>query len=146
MSTARWPAGLYGFASGFLRYIARLSAYMYLGVDKYPPFSGAEDDSYPVRVHIEPPLDHYSRVKVFFRSIYAIVAIVIRYAMGIVISGVSFISWFVIVVTGRQPASLQNALRFALAYTTQADALIFLVTETYPPFGEGGVAAVEPAV
>ncbi len=140
MFTGRWPAGLYDFAGGFLRYITRLSAYLYLGVDKYPPFSGAEDDSYPVRVHIAPPLDHYSRVKVFFRFFYAIVAIVIRYAMSIVISCVSLISWFAILITGRQPASLQNALRFALNYTTQADALMFLITETYPPFGEGDVS------
>lgn len=146
MFTGRWPAGLYEFASGFLRYMTRLSAYLYLGVDTYPPFSGAEDDSYPVRVHIAPPLQRYSRVKVLFRFIYAIVAIVIRYAMGIVISCAAFISWFVIVLTGRQPASLQNALKFALSYTTQADGLLFLITETYPPFGEGGEPSAQPAV
>src|ERR1019366_10281226 len=89
--TARWPGSLYGFMSGFLRYIARLSAYLYLGVDQYPPFSDAEDESYPVRVHIAPPLDHYSRLKVFFRGIYAILAMVIRYALGIVISFVAFL-------------------------------------------------------
>ena len=143
--TARWPGSLYGFMSGFLRYIARLSAYLYLGVDQYPPFSGAEDDSYPVRVHIAPPLDHYSRLKVFFRGIYAILAMVIRYALGIVISFVAFLSWFVIVITGRQPASLQNALNFSLAYTTRADALMFLITETYPPFGESDAATAQPA-
>ena len=80
--TGRWPSGLYGFAGGFLRYITRFSAYLFLGVDNYPPFSGSEDDSYPVRVHIAPPLDRYSRLKVFFRPIYAVLAIVIRYAMA----------------------------------------------------------------
>jgi hypothetical protein len=43
-----------------------------------------------------------------------------------------------IVVTGRQPESLQNAINFSLAYTIRADALMFLITETYPPFGENG--------
>jgi Domain of unknown function (DUF4389) len=140
MFTARWPESLYGFMGGFVRYVARLSAYVYLGVDQYPPFGGAEDDSYPVRVHIAPPLARYSRLKVFFRGIYAILAQVIRYAMGIVISFVAFLSWFAIVITGRQPASLQNALDFALSYTTRADALIFLITETYPPFGASDTA------
>jgi hypothetical protein len=138
MITARWPAPLYEFTGNFLRYITRLNAYLLLGVDKYPAFNGAEDDSYPVRVHIAPALDHYSRLKVFFRYFYAIVAMVIRYALGIVISLVSFLSWFAIVITGRQPESLQNALNFSLSYTTQADALLFLITETYPPFGESG--------
>ncbi|MDQ6776238.1 MAG: DUF4389 domain-containing protein [Actinomycetota bacterium] len=87
-----------------------MSAYFCLGVDQYPPFSGAEPATYPVRVHIAPPLDHYSRVKVFFRPIYAIVAIAIRYALGILMAIVSTPSWFAIVFTGRQPASLQNTL------------------------------------
>jgi hypothetical protein len=146
MFTGRWPAGLYEFAGGFLRYITRLSAYLYLGVDDYPPFSGAPDDSYPVRVHIAPPLARYSRVKVFFRSIYAILAMVIRYALSIVISVVAFLSWFAIVITGRQPAALQNALSFALSYTTRADGLIFLITETYPSLGETGAASTQPAI
>lgn len=146
MFTGRWPAGLYEFAGGYLRYISRLSAYMYLGVDQYPPFSGAPDDSYPVRVHIAPPLDRYSRVKVFFRGLYAILAVIIRYAMAIVIGAVALISWFVIVITGRQPAGLQNALSFALSYTARADGLIYLITETYPPLGDDGAPAVQPAM
>jgi hypothetical protein len=146
MFTGRWPAGLYEFASGYLRYISRMTAYMYLGVDQYPPFNGAPDDSYPVRVHIAPPLDRYNRVKVFFRGWYAILAMIIRYAMAIVISAVGLISWFAIVFTGRQPAALQNALSFALSYTTRADGLIFLITETYPPLGDDGVPAVQPAM
>ena len=141
MFTARWPDGLYSFMCGFLRYITRLSAYLYLGVDQYPPFSGADDESYPVRVHIAPALAQYSRLKVFFRGIYAILAIVIRYALGIVIGFVAFLSWVVIVITGRQPASLQNALNFSLTYITQADALVFLITETYPPFGASDAPA-----
>lgn len=133
--TARWPESLYGFTCGFLRYITRLSAYLFLGVDRYPPFSGAPHEDYPVRVPIDPPLERYSRLKVAFRVFYAILAYVIRYALGIVLSFVAFLSWFVIVITGRQPASMQGALDFCLAYTTRADALFFLITETYPPFG-----------
>jgi Domain of unknown function (DUF4389) len=134
--TGRFPLGLYDFIAGFLRYVTRLTAYLYLGVDAYPPFNGGEHPDYPVRVQIPPPQESYNRLKVFFRFIYAILALVIRYALGIVISIVSFLSWFVIVITGRQPPGLQNALDFSLAYTTRADALIFLITETYPPFGE----------
>ena len=137
--TGRWPGGLYEFAGGFLRYLTRFSAYLFLGALKYSPFSGAEDDNYPVRVHIAPALHHYSRVKVFFRPIYAILALVIRYALGIVISVVAFLSWFAIVITGRQPASLQNALDFSLSYTTRRRA-IFLITQTYPALGEGSAA------
>ena len=40
-------------------------------------------------------------------------------------------------ITGRQPALLQNALNFSLSYTTRSDALIFLITQTYPALEEG---------
>jgi cytochrome bd-type quinol oxidase subunit 1 len=143
--TARWPESLYDFAAGYLRYAGRLGGYLNLGVDAYPPFSGAEYDGYPVRVHIDPPLDHYSRLKVFFRPLYAIGAYIIRYAMAIVLEFVGLASWFVIVVTGRQPQSLQNAINFALTYTIRADALLFLVTEIYPPFGESAEPPMSPA-
>jgi len=146
MFTARWPVGLYEFMGGFLRYITRVTAYLYLGVDEYPPFNGAESDSYPVRVHIAPPLERYSRVKVFFRPLYAILALVIRYALHIVISVVAVLSWFVIVITGREPESLQNALRFALSYTTRADGLIYLITETYPALEDDDGARAQPAM
>lgn len=146
LSTARWPSGLYEFSGGFLRYIARFSAYLCLGVDAYPPFNGTDDPSYPVRVQIAPPLDHYSRIKVLFRPIYAILAIIIRYALGFVITAVAFLSWFAIVITGRQPEGLQNALSFSLSYTTRADALLFLITETYPPFGESAGTTAQPMI
>lgn len=136
--SGRFPESLYVFSSGFLRYVTRVTAYFYLGVDQYPPFSGADDANYPVRVRIAPPQAHYSRLKVLFRLIYAILALVIRYAMSIVIAFVALLSWFAIVITGRQPESLQDALNFALSYTTRADALIFLITETYPPISENG--------
>jgi Domain of unknown function (DUF4389) len=145
MFTGRWPVSLYEFTGGFLRYITRVSAYMYLGVDEYPPFNGNEDDSYPVRVHIAPPLEQYNRLKVFFRPLYAILAMAIRYAMAIVISVVGFLSWWAIVVTGRKPESLQNALSFALSYTTRADGLIFLITETYPALEENPTTALPAA-
>ena len=135
--TGRWPQSLYNFTCGFLRYVSRLSAYLYLGVDQYPPFNGADNDSYPVRVQIAPALERYSRVKVLFLVLYALVAYVIRYAMGIVLSFVSLVSWVVIVITGRQPEALQDALNFSLAYTVRADALMFMLVQTYPPFGSG---------
>src|SRR3954451_19526887 len=50
--TGRWPAALYEFAAGFLRFAARFSAYFILIVDVYPPFDGGEHPEYPVQFHI----------------------------------------------------------------------------------------------
>jgi hypothetical protein len=47
---------------------------------------------------------------------------------------VGIASWFVIVITGRQPQGLQNAIVFCITYSIRAYALMYLITETYPPF------------
>jgi uncharacterized protein DUF4389 len=144
--TARWPSPLYGFAVGFMRYQARVSAYLYLAVDPYPPFSGADDPSYPVRVQVAPPLERYSRLKVFFRVIYSYLAQVIAAALAYVILFASFLSWWMIVFTGRQSETLQDALRWSLGYVVRANALIYLLTETYPLLSEPAAPASAPPV
>jgi hypothetical protein len=37
--TGRYPAGLFGFSAGVLRWQTRVNAYAYLIADRYPPFS-----------------------------------------------------------------------------------------------------------
>lgn len=134
--TGRWPRGLYDFVAGYLRIQGRVNAYMLLGVDPYPSFGTGVEPSYPARVHVGEPLPAYSRLKVFFRGIYAIPTMIVNYALSLVAYGVAFVSWIVIVVTGKQPAGLQDALRFSLSYITRAGALMLLVTETYPPLSD----------
>ena len=132
--TGRWPAGLYEFVGGVLRFTMRLHAYTFLAVDKYPPFALAPDDSYPVRVRVAPPQASYSRLKVLLRILYVIPAYIIAYVLTIFSELIAIVAWFVIVIIGKQPAGLQNALVFCLKYVTGASALMFLLTETYPPF------------
>jgi hypothetical protein len=45
--TGQYPEGMYGFSVGVSRWFARVTAYMYLLVDEYPPFSLAADAGAP---------------------------------------------------------------------------------------------------
>lgn len=63
----RMPTGLASFIERVVRYQARISAYMYLLTDVYPPFS-LDADGYPVELHVEQP-DRLNRAAVFFRLI-----------------------------------------------------------------------------
>jgi hypothetical protein len=133
--TARWPPSLYNFTVGVLRFMMRVNCYAFLACDPYPPFGLEEDPNYPVRLHADPPLEQYSRLKVLFRILYIIPAYIVVYVLTILMEFVAIADWVVIVVTGKQPQGLQNVVEFVMTYIAGAYSLFFLITETYPPFG-----------
>lgn len=131
--TGRYPAGLYAFNSGALRWLARLSAYGYLEVDAFPPFGFADDAAYPVRVQFADPAPKYSRGKALLRILLVIPVMLIAYAMSLVLGVVVIAAWLIAVITGSMPKPLHDVLDLCLAYTMKAYGYIFLLTETYPP-------------
>jgi hypothetical protein len=132
--TGRYPQGLYDFVAHFNRFLARVTAYAALLCDPYPPFSGAPDESYPVRMEFAGPLESYSRLKTFFRIILAIPILILRYVMGLLLEVGALAAWVVIVVTGKMPRGLFDLMVLANSYTARSDAYLYLLTETYPPF------------
>jgi hypothetical protein len=132
--TGRYPKGLYDFVADFNRFLARVTAYGVLLTDAYPPFSGGDDPSYPVRMSFAGPLERYSRLKTFFRAILAIPILVLRYVINLLLEIGAFASWFVILFTGKMPRGLFDLMVLANSYTARSDAYVYLLTETYPPF------------
>jgi len=132
--TARYPGSLYDFMAGYLRFLTRVTAYAALLCDPYAPFGGSPNDAYPVRMDFAGPLEHYSRLKTFFRFILAIPLLIIRYVMGLLLEVGAVAAWFVIVVTGKMPQGLFDLMVLANSYTARSDAYLLLLTETYPPF------------
>jgi len=143
--TGRWPQGLYDFTAGVLRYMTRLNAYMYLAADPYPPFDMQEHPEYPIRLRVAPPKESYSRVKVFFRGLLAIPVMLIYYALSLVMQIGAFLSWFVIVFTGKQPEGLQNMINLGVGYGARGYAYMLLLTEDFPPFSSEDQETVPPA-
>ena len=132
--TARYPDSLYEFLARFNRLTATATAYSALLCDPYPPFSGAEESSYPVRMHFAGALEAYSRLKTCFRFILAIPIVFMRYAIHFLLEVGAFAAWFVIVFTGKVPRGLFDVMVLANSYTARSDAYLLLLTETYPPF------------
>jgi hypothetical protein len=141
--TGRYPRGMYDFVAGFLRYQTRAYGYGYLLTDAYPPFTGAPEVDYPVRLNVGAPKERYSRLKALFRVVLAIPVYLILYAMQIVAQIGALLAWFAIVVLGRQPRGLQEMIILGLSYQMRATAYLLLVTEDWPPFtDDGGTARI----
>jgi hypothetical protein len=130
--TGGLPPGMYNFIARFLLYTTQVYAYTTLLTDVYPEFGGSE--GYPVRMQFAGPLPQYSRLKTFFRLILAIPILILRYVAGLLIEVAAIFAWFAIVITGRMPQGLQDALVLAESFTARTDAYVLLLTETYPPF------------
>jgi hypothetical protein len=131
--TGRYPQGLYDFVAGLLRYSTAVYGYVAFLTDEYPPFS-ADTDNYPVRLRVPPPKPEYDRLKAAFRIILAIPVLIVAYAMQVVWEVGAFISWFAILILGRQPKGLQDMIVLGLSYQQRAYAYVMLVTEDWPPF------------
>jgi hypothetical protein len=134
--TARYPEGLYRFACGALRNAYRVNGYYLLLTDEYPPFDGKAETAYPITISFPPPLEHYSRLKAFFRGILAIPVAIIAYIFQLLCTVGSFAAWFVIVFTGKMPKGLQDLIDMGMRYTVRAHAYYWLITETWPPLSE----------
>jgi hypothetical protein len=131
--TGRFPKGLYDFIAGWTRFITRVTGYVSLLTDTYPPFDGADDPAYPIRMQFA-ALDRYSRLKTLLRIVLAIPIVILRYVMGLLLQIGAFAAWVVILITGKLPRGLFDLMVLANSYTARSDAYLYLLTETYPPF------------
>ena len=79
--TGQVPEGLHNFIASWLRYATRVSAYVFLLTDPFPPFGAG--GSYPVDARIDPTAPQ-SRLTVGFRIFLAIPAMLLTYVFRMV--------------------------------------------------------------
>jgi hypothetical protein len=146
----RYPAWLYGFNSGVVRFGVRINAWIYLQTDVWPPFGLSEDTSYPIRVIFPPIAERQSRLKAFFRLILALPMLLLSYAVNYMHLWIAVIAWVTIVFRGYLPEGINNALTFVNGFYARLYGYITILTDDYPPIGAEaakGVAAPDaPAV
>jgi hypothetical protein len=136
--TGRLPGFAANFLVGYLRWLTRVYAYGYLLTGVYPPFS-LEDADYPVRVAAAP--GRLNRLAVLFRYFLLIPCWIV---VGIVSYGaftiVAFVSWLIVLIAGRMPEPLHQALAATLRYQVRTFAFAAMVTSAYPGglFGDPG--------
>jgi uncharacterized membrane protein YfbV (UPF0208 family) len=136
------PDALHNFLAAYIRYAIHVGAYLLLAAEPFPDFLGKP--GYPVDVEISPPQPQ-NRWKVGFRIILAIPASLIagalisgsartygvNYGLGLA-SVAAVLGWFAALVRTRLPRGLRDAIAYALSYSAQLDAYLFLLTDRYP--------------
>ena len=130
--TARYPRSLFGLAVMYFRWNARVTAYVALLRDEYPPFGGSSPE-YPVRFDVEYP-EKLSRLLIFVKWLLAIPHILILGLLGILGIVVYVIGWFAILFTGRFPRSLFDFLVGIRRWSLRVNAYVWLMRDEYPPF------------
>jgi hypothetical protein len=129
----KYPAGLFGFSTGVLRWNTAVNGYALLLTGKYPPFS-LQDTGYPIRLDIDPAISGRSRLTAFFRIILAIPHFVVLYFLRIFATILVIISWFVALITGRVPDGLHKLIGGYVRWNARATAYLLLLADPYPPF------------
>jgi Domain of unknown function (DUF4389) len=128
--TGRLPEWAHTFLGGVIRWYTRVSAYVFLLTDSYPPFSLA-DLEYPVRP-VLPARGPLNRVSVFFRIILVIPAAVFY---EIVLNGLTFpllfIMWIAVLVRGSLPPPLYDAYAAFLRYQARLHSWFSMLTSEY---------------
>jgi Domain of unknown function (DUF4389) len=128
--TGRLPVFAADFLTGYLRWTARVYAYTLLLTDVYPPFS-LEDADYPVRVAAMP--GRLNRLAVLFRFFLLIPAWIVVTVVGYgAFTIVQFVTWLIVLISGRMPDALYAALAAALRYQIRAIGFAVMLTSAYP--------------
>ncbi len=135
--TGQVPAGLADFLAGYLRWFSRVTAYVWLLTDAYPPFALA-DEAYPVRVSVTP--GRLNRLAVLFRLFLAIPAFIVAEVAGWGIGIAALVIWLIVLIAGRMPDTLYQALAAILRYLIRLQGYWLLLTATYP----GGLFGDQP--
>lgn len=141
--TGRYPAGMYNFSVGAMRYANRVNGFTTLLTDVWPPFDLGEHPEYPVRARFAPRPERQSRLKAFFRFILVIPIDIVYYVFSIVSAIALFVAWIVCVIAGKQPEGLQTFLVGWVGYQLRFSSYHLLLRDEYPPlFRWNGRASV----
>ncbi|MFL6240416.1 MAG: DUF4389 domain-containing protein [Actinomycetes bacterium] len=128
--TGRLPDGLHEFMSGVVRWQTRVGGYLYLLTDNYPPFSLNPEPRYDVEYGTtHQPLN---RAAVFFRFILAFPAYALQALVGVGYVFVLIVTWFIVLIVGRLPATVFDASAGLLRYSARVSSYFWLLTPAYP--------------
>lgn len=130
--TGKRNEGIWDLQNAWLGYYARVYAYGNLLFDPYPPF-GTDPGATGVTFSFERPTGA-NRLTNALRLIWAIPASIITAVLSFAAFFVVLVSWFAIVITGRQSRGMFDFILKVERYAIRTQAYSMLMTDTYPRY------------
>ena len=143
--TGKRNESMFNMQRSWMYYATRVYGYVGLLYDEYPAFA-SDGPPAPVRTSLAYE-ENAERLSSALRFLWVIPAAIIMIFVGIAAEVLVLISWFVIVITGKQPRGMWDFILKVMRFGFQVQSYAFLMTDTYPKFGEGagpGVGAPPP--
>jgi len=132
----RYPKGLYDLNAGIVRFLIRVTAWIYLQTDEWPAFGIGDEPSYPIRVNFAPPAERQSRLKALFRYILALpVLLVLSYGTAYIQLCAGLVAWLTIVFRGYMPEGINDMMTFVNSFHARVYGYLAILTDDYPPIG-----------
>lgn len=131
--TGRWPRGAFDFVVGTLRWYYRVLAYHHLMTDSYPPFSLADDPSYPVRLNINYP-EHVANWRPLVQWLLAIPYLLVAGVLYWLTGVLTIVAFFTVLFTKRIPRGVFELMVPGLRWNLRGGAYAYFMTDRYPPF------------
>jgi hypothetical protein len=88
---------------------------------------------YPATFTFDPP-EKVANWRPLVNWILAIPHLIVLYALRTVSEAIAFVSWFIILFTGKLPSGLANLQVLCLRYSTRTSVYAAFLQEEYPPF------------
>lgn len=131
--TGKRNKSIYDMQRSWLDYYARVASYTGLVHDVFPPF-GTDPGTVPVRTDLayeEPG----NRLTTGLRFLWVIPAALLLAVVAIAAYVVAFVSWLMILFTGKQSQGMWDFIYKAIRYLLRVQAYALLMTDTYPSYG-----------
>jgi hypothetical protein len=128
--TGRLPQSFADFLLGELRWRIRVTAYVYLLTDVYPPFALSSDANYPIDVAVRS--GRLNRLAVLFRYFLAIPGSLAVALVSVGMYVFSIVTWVATLVKGETPRAMFEANAATIRYATRLAAYFYMLTSFYP--------------
>lgn len=129
----RYPRWWFDFAREFVRFGARVCAYLALLTDQYP--STVDEQSVHLEIDYPDVKQDLNRWLPLVKWLLAIPHVIVLFVLGTIAILAVYVAWFAILITGRYPRPLFDYVvgvgRWGLRVEAYA---LLLVTDEYPPF------------